>query len=84
MELSDAMDRVEELQSMNYEMLDYLRTQIAWLLQYCKKNLIPLPDFDKAMLFFKRSGKILSDERIQANKKHSSDEEEYRTVIHNR
>jgi hypothetical protein len=29
MELSDAMDRVEELQSMNYEMLDYLRTQIV-------------------------------------------------------
>jgi hypothetical protein len=41
MELSDAMDKVEELQSMNYEMLDYLRTQIAWLLEYCKKNLIP-------------------------------------------
>ena len=84
MELSDAMDRVEELRSMNYEMLDYLRTQIAWLLEYCRKNRIPLPDFDKAMLFFKRSGKILSDERIQANKKHSSDEEEYRTIIYNR
>jgi hypothetical protein len=84
MELSDAMDRVEELQSMNYEMLDYLRTQIAWLLEYRRKNRILLPDFDKAMLFFRRSGKILSDERIQANKKHSSDEEEYRTIIYNR
>jgi|GEM_PF-1441933 hypothetical protein len=80
MELSDAMDRVEELQSMNYEMLDYLRTQIAWLLEYCKKNRIPLPDFDKAMLFFKRSGKILSDERIQATKNKPSDEEEYRAL----
>jgi len=78
MELSDAMDRVEELQSMNYEMLDYLRTQIAWLLEYCKKILIPLPDFDKAMLFFKRSGKILSDDHIQSSENHSSDEEEYR------
>ncbi len=75
MELSDAMDRVEELQSMNYEMLDYLRTQLAWLLEYCKKNRIPLPDFDKAMLFFKRSGKILSDDHIQSSENHSSDEE---------
>ena len=62
MELMDAMDRVEELQSMNYEMLYYLRTQLAWILEYCKKNRIPLPDFDKAMLFFKKSGKSLSDE----------------------
>jgi len=64
MELMDAMDRIEELQSMNYEMLYYLRTQLAWILEYCKKNRIPLPDFDKAMLFFKRSGKILSADRI--------------------
>ncbi len=58
------MDRVEELQSMNYEMLEYFGTQLVWflLLEYCKKNRIPLPDFDKAMLFFKKSGKILSDE----------------------
>jgi hypothetical protein len=80
MELSDAMDRVEELQSMNYEMLDYFRTQIAWLLEYCKKNRIPLPDLEKAMLFFKKSGKILSDEHIQASKNKPSDEEEYRTL----
>jgi hypothetical protein len=38
------MDRVEELQSMNYEMLDYLRTQLVWLLEYCKKNPnLPIP-----------------------------------------
>ena len=58
----DAMERVEELQSMNYEMLDYLRTQLAWILEYCKKNRIPLPDFDKSMLFFKKTGKSLSEE----------------------
>ena len=23
---------------MNYEMLDYLRTQLVWLLDYCKMN----------------------------------------------
>ena len=23
---------------MNYEMLDYLRTQLTWLLDYCKMN----------------------------------------------
>jgi hypothetical protein len=74
------MDKVEELQSMNYEMLDYLRTQIACLLEYCKKNRIPLPDFDKAMLFFKRSGKILSADRIQPAKNSPSDEEEYRAL----
>jgi hypothetical protein len=73
MELSDAMDKVEELHSMHYEMLDYLRTQITWLLEYCKKNLIPLPDFDKAMLFFKRSGKILSGDRILPAKNNPSD-----------
>jgi hypothetical protein len=44
MELLNAMDRVEELQSMNYNMLDYLRTQLTWLLEYCEKNRIPLPD----------------------------------------
>ena len=46
----DAMDRAEELQSMNYEMLEYFGTQLVWflLLEYCKKNRIPLPDFDKA------------------------------------
>jgi hypothetical protein len=38
MELLDAMDRVEELQSMNYNMLDYLRTQLTRLLEYCEKN----------------------------------------------
>lgn len=31
--INGAMDRVEELQSMNYEMLDYLRTQLAWILE---------------------------------------------------
>ena len=40
MELSDARDRVEELQSMNYEMLDYLRTQLAWLLDYLQDERI--------------------------------------------
>jgi hypothetical protein len=83
MELSDAMDRVEELQSMNYDMLDYLRTQLAWLLEYCEKNRIPLPDFDKAILFFKKSGKILSDDRIQPAKNKPSDEEEYRAHFSN-
>jgi hypothetical protein len=53
MELLDAMDRVEELQSMNYNMLDYLRTQLTRLLEYCEKNRIPLPDLEKAILFFK-------------------------------
>jgi len=81
MELWDTIDRVEELQSMNYGILDYLRTQLAWVLEYCKKNRIPLPDFDKAMLFFKKSGKILSDECIQPSKNDPSDEEEYRTLF---
>ena len=76
----DAMERVEELQSMNYEMLDYLRTQLAWILEYCKKNRIPLPDFGKAMLFFDRFGKILSDERIQSAKNNPSDEEEVQNL----
>jgi hypothetical protein len=60
----DAKDRVEELQSINYEMLEYFGTLLVWFLflEYCKKNQIPLPDFDKAMLFFKKSGKSLSDE----------------------
>ena len=53
-------------------MLDYLRTQLAWL-EYCEKNRIPLPDFDKAMLFFKRSGKILSGDRILPAKNNPSD-----------
>jgi hypothetical protein len=70
----DAIDRIEELQSMNYEMLDYLRTQLAWLLEYCKKNRIPLPDFDKAMLFFKKSGKILSDESRQRDDNETTDD----------
>ena len=83
MELSDTIDRVDELQSMNYEMLDYLRTQIAWLLDYCEKYNIPLEDIEKAKLFFKTSGKILSDEYIQPTKNHSSDEEEYRTPFSN-
>ena len=81
MELLDAIDRVEELQSMNYNMLDYLRTQLTWLLEYCEKNRIPLPDLEKAMLFFKKSGKILSDEHIQATKNRSSDEEEHRALL---
>ncbi len=62
-------------------MLDYLRTQLAWLLEYCEKNLIPLPDFDKAILIFKRSGKMLSDDRIQPAKNKASDEEEYRAFL---
>ena len=81
MELLDAMDRVEELQSMNYNMLDYLRTQLTRLLEYCEKNRIPLPDLEKAMLFFKKSGKIESDEHIQTTKNHSSDEEEHRALL---
>jgi hypothetical protein len=56
MELSDAMDRVEELQKMNYDMLDYLRIQIAWLLEYCEHT---TGDIEKAKLFFGNSGKIL-------------------------
>jgi hypothetical protein len=59
MKLRDAMDRVEELQAMNYDMLDYIRTCVAWLLEYCEKYNIPLPDLEKAKLFFKRSGVIL-------------------------
>jgi hypothetical protein len=82
MELLDAMDRVEELQSMNYNMLDYLRTQLTRLLEYCEKNRIPLPDLEKAMLFFKKSGKIRSDEHIQTIKNRSSHEEEQR-ALHN-
>jgi hypothetical protein len=46
------MDWIEGLQSMSYEMLDYLQTQLAWLLEYYKKNRIPLPELDKARLFF--------------------------------
>ena len=57
MELLDAMDRVEELASlMNYNMLDYLSTQLTWLLDYCEKKSISLPDLDKAMLFLKKLG----------------------------
>ncbi|MFZ0895483.1 MAG: hypothetical protein WAZ77_13380 [Candidatus Nitrosopolaris sp.] len=81
MELLDAMDRVEELQSMNYNMLDYLRTQLTWLLEYCEKNRIPLPDLEKAMLFFKKSGKIVSDEHIRTTINRSSDEDEHRALL---
>jgi hypothetical protein len=59
MELSDAMDRVGELQKMIYDMLDYLRIQIAWLLEYCEKYNIPLEDIEKAKLFFRKPGEIL-------------------------
>jgi len=62
-------------------MLDYLRTQLTWLLEYCEKNRIPLPDLEKAMLFFKKSGKILSDEHLQTTKNRSFDEEEYRALL---
>jgi hypothetical protein len=40
-------------------MLDYLRTHVAWLLDYCEKYNIPLEDIEKAKGFFKTSGKIL-------------------------
>jgi hypothetical protein len=43
---------------MNYEMLDHPRIQLAWLLEYCDKYNIPLPDLDKAQLF-KTSGHTL-------------------------
>lgn len=81
MELLDAMDRVEELQSMNYNMLDYPRTQLTWLLDNCEKNRIPLPDLEKARLFFKKSYKILSDEHRQTTENRSSDEEEYIALL---
>ena len=45
MELSDAMNRIEELQPMNYEML----FEHIMVIGVLKKNRIPLPDFDKAM-----------------------------------
>jgi hypothetical protein len=36
------MDRAEELQSMNYEMLDYLRTQLVWLLVIVRVRIIAI------------------------------------------
>lgn len=57
--LIEEIKEVKKLQAMNHDMLDFLRTQVAWLLEYCERNNIPLPDLSKAKLFFKTSGDIL-------------------------
>jgi hypothetical protein len=58
-DINQAIREVKLLQALNYEMLDYLRTQTAWLLEHCEKYNIPLPDFEKAILFMKTSGQML-------------------------
>jgi len=85
--IEDAMKRAEDLQSLNYEIMDYLRTQLTWLLEYCIKNKLPLADFDKGRLLFKKSSKFLAEvsktessgslsDHIQGNKNARSDEKE--------
>jgi hypothetical protein len=66
------MEQVKQLQKINYETLDCLRSQIFWLLDYCEANAIPLPDFDKLITLGRTSSEILDnlENQISSKSKH--------------
>ncbi len=59
------LDHIEYLQKTNYELMDTFRTGLFWLIGYCERYDIPLPDLDRAKNLILISGFILEDSEFQ-------------------
>ena len=59
------LNQIEYLQQMNYELMDTFRTGLFWLISYCEKYDIPLPDLDRAKNLISVSGFILEYSEFQ-------------------
>jgi hypothetical protein len=81
-DIKHEIKQVRQLQKINYETLDCLRSQIYWLLDYCEATGITLPDFNKLLGLGRTSSEILdklesyhsSDESLQGDKRRGTDD----------
>lgn len=59
--------RIQEIQRLNYEMMDAFRNGLSWILNYCEKNGLPYPDLDQIQNLVRSSGNILNDDQPRGN-----------------
>jgi hypothetical protein len=77
--LSEKIRQVLRIKKVNEELLEYLESSVRWIIHYCKKHDIPLPESDKIIDMANRIREIdsklpRSDETLQADKSKRSDD----------
>jgi hypothetical protein len=58
-EFQQLVHEVEEMQDLNYEIMDTLRSKLVWLIKYCGQNNIILPDIEAVFDLIDKSGNLL-------------------------
>lgn len=53
------INETKEIQKQTLELMDSFRSAFLWLIRYCDKNNIPLPDMDKFIELTKNAGLCL-------------------------
>jgi hypothetical protein len=53
------IEDTKEVQKLDYEIMDLYRSQLVWLIQYCKRYSVPLPNMEVVLVLIKQAGVAL-------------------------
>lgn len=66
--LSDKkFEEIQNIQKINHEMIDLLRSQLSIIIQFSKRNNIPLDRFYETISLIRKSGNILNSDQPTGN-----------------
>jgi hypothetical protein len=59
------LESIEEIQDLTYELMSAFHSGLSWIIVYCEKNNLPIPDLDKAKSLISMSGSILENSELE-------------------
>lgn len=57
--IKNNLESIEEIQDLTYELMSAFHSGLSWIVVYCEKNNLPMPDLDKARTLVTTSGYVL-------------------------
>lgn len=69
--LDTKIDEIAYLQKINHEMMDLLHSQLSTVIQFSKRNNIPLDRLYQTISIIRQSGHILDHDQPQGNRENN-------------
>jgi len=64
------LERLERIQTINFELMDAYRSGLSWMVDYCEKNNLPYPDLNRAYYLIHVSGMMLEQPNFNNHSEH--------------
>lgn len=70
------IEEIDKVQDLTYELMTAFHSGLSWLVRYCERNNLPLPDMDKARTLITTSSYVLEHSEFTHQPKFNTDNDQ--------